>query len=101
MSCCRISAAVSSLFTHESGHTLTKRSPSVCAQGRLQDGQCAEERGLQEVRLQWHPAAQLPQTVPPSRRQLQILTAQPHSVQTFSVKMFISSCKVNLFLCHQ
>lgn len=46
----------------------------VRAQGRLQDGERAEERGQQEVRLQRRPAPHLPQTVQTSRRQLRIDT---------------------------
>lgn len=70
----------------------------VCAQGRLQDGQRAEERGQQEVCLQQRPTPQLPQTVPASRRQLQIdtLTLYFHSVQIFIVKISVLSSEVRV-----
>lgn len=49
--------------------------PVGCLQGRLQDGQRAEECWEQEVRLQWCSAPQLPQTVSSSERQLQMIVA--------------------------
>ncbi|XP_068444540.1 type II inositol 3,4-bisphosphate 4-phosphatase-like isoform X2 [Clinocottus analis] len=46
--------------------------PLWTTEGRLQDGQRAEECGQQEVRLQRRSAAHVPQTVPSSRRELRM-----------------------------
>lgn len=73
-----------------------------CTQGRLQDGQRAEKRGQQEVRLQRRPAAQLPQTVPPSGRQLRVDTPLP-CIQTLKCKndnFYHVKCMLCNFISH-
>lgn len=71
----------------------------VRVQGRLQDGERAEEHRQQEVRLQRRSAPHFPQTVPTSRRQLRIETLTfilTFCTNFFIKRLFVLSCKV----CH-